>query len=448
MGSPKAKNSEGSSCDYCNEETAVLYCRADSAKLCLLCDHHVHSANSLSKKHLRSQICDRCASQPASVRSRHDALLLCDDCAGDCDRSALDGFSGCPSAAELASLWGLDLHNGKPFHLPTIDLIDAHDSFDWSDLLVPSHSHNGVGVDPMAFNNNNNNNCGKKHHLIIKQLSRLQNSIPDGGGDLRDIDYSVVPAAIDDGLLDIDNQTQSILLQCQPPQPQLQHQQQQQQQQQQQLDVSSLISFPTNVDSMGAHRMANCSAGNVMWPAHSTNPTMQIWDFNSGQMRGHEESKRLDIGYRGIDGGFMINSYGGLLQEADLAASKVLGNLFEMTCTNTPDDIRLFNSNLHNPTASQGSATSEGNNLPGSSDIHFMEQSAFLGVDSAGSTIRAKADIELLAQNRGNAMQRYKEKKKTRRYEKQIRYESRKARADTRKRVRGRFVKANEATLG
>lgn len=31
------------------------------------------------------------------------------------------------------------------------------------------------------------------------------------------------------------------------------------------------------------------------------------------------------------------------------------------------------------------------------------------------------------------------------RYEKHIRYESRKARADTRKRVKGRFVKAGEA---
>lgn len=32
------------------------------------------------------------------------------------------------------------------------------------------------------------------------------------------------------------------------------------------------------------------------------------------------------------------------------------------------------------------------------------------------------------------------------RYDKQIRYEARKARADTRKRFKGRFVKASEAT--
>ncbi|GAB2275016.1 Zinc finger protein CONSTANS-LIKE 9 [Dionaea muscipula] len=40
---------------------------------------------------------------------------------------------------------------------------------------------------------------------------------------------------------------------------------------------------------------------------------------------------------------------------------------------------------------------------------------------------------------------RYKEKKKTRKFEKRVRYASRKARADVRKRVKGRFVKAGDA---
>lgn len=47
--------------------------------------------------------------------------------------------------------------------------------------------------------------------------------------------------------------------------------------------------------------------------------------------------------------------------------------------------------------------------------------------------------------NRDKAKMRYNEKKKTRTFGKQIRYASRKARADTRKRVKGRFVKAGEA---
>ncbi|KAL7102392.1 hypothetical protein ACP275_08G117600 [Erythranthe tilingii] len=46
---------------------------------------------------------------------------------------------------------------------------------------------------------------------------------------------------------------------------------------------------------------------------------------------------------------------------------------------------------------------------------------------------------------RDKAKMRYNEKKKTRTFGKQIRYASRKARADIRKRVKGRFVKAGEA---
>lgn len=143
----------------------------------------------------------------------------------------------------------------------------------------------------------------------------------------------------------------------------------------------------------------------------------------------------------------------------------------------------------NNSTASQGPATSESNNLPirkqscgsvlgkhegsGSAkvkDIQFGERPLLLTGDNIAKAARTKADIDLLAQNRDNAMLRYKEKKKTRRfvqsltievptvntapsksanlfcrYEKHIRYESRKARADTRKRVKGRFVKATEA---
>lgn len=79
-------------------------------------------------------------------------------------------------------------------------------------------------------------------------------------------------------------------------------------------------------------------------------------------------------------------------------------------------------------TTSQGPATSESNNLPVangsaigknktpscSKEIHFAEGSSF--VKGNGTRVSATmADLELLAQNRGNAMQRYKEKKKTRR---------------------------------
>ncbi|XP_039018068.1 zinc finger protein CONSTANS-LIKE 9-like [Hibiscus syriacus] len=50
-----------------------------------------------------------------------------------------------------------------------------------------------------------------------------------------------------------------------------------------------------------------------------------------------------------------------------------------------------------------------------------------------------------LSSTRSNTVMRCKEKKKTRKFEKQVRYASRKARADVRKRVKGRFIKAGDA---
>ncbi|CAA7044199.1 unnamed protein product [Microthlaspi erraticum] len=50
---------------------------------------------------------------------------------------------------------------------------------------------------------------------------------------------------------------------------------------------------------------------------------------------------------------------------------------------------------------------------------------------------------EMSTLDRNSALSRYKEKKKSRRYEKHIRYESRKVRAETRTRIRGRFAKSD-----
>jgi hypothetical protein len=102
-------------CDYCGEAAAALYCRADAARLCVACDRHVHAANALSRKHVRAPLCAGCAARPAAARvaGAGEPALLCADCAGDGGGGApVEGFSGCPSAAELAASWGLDLRLG------------------------------------------------------------------------------------------------------------------------------------------------------------------------------------------------------------------------------------------------------------------------------------------------------------------------------------------------
>ncbi|KAL2903767.1 Zinc finger protein CONSTANS-LIKE 14 [Bienertia sinuspersici] len=488
-------------CDFCNQETAVLYCRADTAKLCLSCDQHVHSANTLSKKHVRFSLCDTCGSQPSSVKCFTHNLLLCQDCDFDLhqnsnvfvsphDRTSVDGFSGCPTPLQISSFLGVDFATKKPLHpLPSQMLmwatLDGPDDDTCPDLTVPAH-HNVGPTFPWGFDDHDHdhgvvsglvekscNNGSKKQQSVIKQLLQLQRKHADSHGDQdQDTGHLIVPP--NDFLLELQNNTnistntsyinnlpqnQSILFQCQP----------QQQQQEDEANFSSFMGLTTISDDAQNNKISNVKGSstgdnNVMWDSNPTNPNMQIWDFNSGRTRECEEAARLDMDYRQNDVGFMINRYSALLPEAGLAGSKVLGDMYDMNCSNTLEDIQFLNSSMQNPSSSQGPATSESNNLPiirpssssvfgnpksgGSTDIHFMEQPMFHGGENALNSVRTQADMEMLAQNRGNAMQRYKEKKKTRRYEKHVRYESRKARADTRKRVKGRFVKINGAPSG
>lgn len=103
-------------CDFCNESKALLYCRADSAKLCLNCDREVHSTNPLFQKHNRSLLCDSCDSSPSSIFCSTESAVLCQNCDWETHNSCraihgrrpIEGFSGCPSLSELLGFLGLE----------------------------------------------------------------------------------------------------------------------------------------------------------------------------------------------------------------------------------------------------------------------------------------------------------------------------------------------------
>jgi len=81
-----------------------------------------------------------------------------------------------------------------------------------------------------------------------------------------------------------------------------------------------------------------------------------------------------------------------------------------------------------------------------SSDYHECTAASSMLINTDSSWVPTSPDrVALTHQARDLAMLRYKEKKKIRKFDKKIRYESRKARADIRKRVKGRFVKAGQA---
>uniref|UniRef100_A0A804JGF5 B box-type domain-containing protein n=1 Tax=Musa acuminata subsp. malaccensis TaxID=214687 RepID=A0A804JGF5_MUSAM len=67
-------------CELCGAQRGLVYCKSDAARLCLPCDAFIHSANALSRRHLRALICDHCLTQHAAVGCLDDRHSLCQSC--------------------------------------------------------------------------------------------------------------------------------------------------------------------------------------------------------------------------------------------------------------------------------------------------------------------------------------------------------------------------------
>ncbi|CAI7788818.1 unnamed protein product [Closterium sp. NIES-54] len=70
-------------CEACQSSAALIFCRADSAYLCLACDGKVHGANKLASRHERVWVCEVCEMSPAAVTCKADAAALCATCDAD-----------------------------------------------------------------------------------------------------------------------------------------------------------------------------------------------------------------------------------------------------------------------------------------------------------------------------------------------------------------------------
>ncbi|XP_057964849.1 zinc finger protein CONSTANS-LIKE 9-like [Malania oleifera] len=111
----------GYMCDFCGSQRSMVYCQSDAASLCLSCDRQVHSANALSRRHPRTLLCERCKAQPAFVKCVEERTSLCQNCdwmghgvstASACQahkRQTIVSYSGCPSAAEFSTIWSFVL---------------------------------------------------------------------------------------------------------------------------------------------------------------------------------------------------------------------------------------------------------------------------------------------------------------------------------------------------
>ncbi|XP_073014789.1 zinc finger protein CONSTANS-LIKE 3-like [Primulina eburnea] len=77
-----AFHSAAKPCDYCKSTAALLFCRAESAFICMPCDSKVHN-NISTLKHERVWMCEVCEQAPAAVTCKADAASLCVSCDND-----------------------------------------------------------------------------------------------------------------------------------------------------------------------------------------------------------------------------------------------------------------------------------------------------------------------------------------------------------------------------
>lgn len=359
-------------CDYCSEATALLYCRADSAKLCLLCDREIHSANQLFSKHTRLPLCDACDASPASVFCSTESSVLCQNCDWERhrlslppvhERRPLEGFTGSPSVSELQAIVGLEEVDQKVLFLNEDSGGGGDGSDGYSDLLVwdapcvgslddligstnLAHDFHAMGVPPLP--KNRNAACGRYKEEILGQLRHLMKFEPS---------------------LNSEN-----------------------------VDVEPLSSF----QSLG--------------PQQSVHP------------------EHMSTGFR---------------NDADQFAFPASGRN-EIECCN---DLDKATNQLCLPISLKRRYLEENPVVPDKkSDIcanvshanDSIEAFSYPTTYVALSSLPRAATHELNSQERDSAISRYKEKKKTRRYDKHIRYESRKARAESRIRIKGRFAKMHQ----
>ncbi|KAL3615333.1 Zinc finger protein [Castilleja foliolosa] len=374
-------------CDFCREQRSKVYCHSDEASLCMSCDQKVHSANALSRRHSRTLVCDRCNSQPAFVRCMEKRKLLCQSC--DWTENA--------ASPNMRKRQPVNYYSG----CPSYDEISEIWSFpsDSPPVRDPS-SEQGMG------------------------LMNIADDVTRDWQDMTNIEDSPILVEVSDV-----------------------------------RDVG-LLNELQNVDLPGPASSAMCN--NVFVPAEK--------DLSKPEDTGLcENMDEVDLSIEDYDELFSValNNPGqlfdndgieGLFGSTDMSGSGCQGAY-------PAEGSSVGRLKMQQPACSNASSADSVINCKTDPNVCFMKQaqlSNLTGERSAGDYQDCGVSSSMIItgepawglpgpessmphSSRSDAVMRYKEKKKARKFEKKVRYESRKTRADVRKRVKGRFIKAGDA---
>uniref|UniRef100_A0A0D9X2N8 CCT domain-containing protein n=1 Tax=Leersia perrieri TaxID=77586 RepID=A0A0D9X2N8_9ORYZ len=349
-------------CDFCGGLPAVVYCRADSARLCLPCDRHVHAANTVSTRHSRSPLCSGCRSAPAAAVAGGGGGFLCSSCceldgvAGDGGMvTVVEGYSGCPSIGELAAILGVAVAGDKAAAAGGGDgwWVEEHSwvGVSLDDVIVPiTTCHRGLAL---SSPENGSSTDGE----VLRQLGELAKSEAAATA------FVGIEMAGDDQLLS--------------------------------------WASPEFTSGHGGDFVTEATSTTVPSCQHETWVTTDSTDPTDASKRKITPEE---------------------IQPSSSSAEPCLSSFVEISeiCPSMSYSSSEINNGIH-------------------------------GHDPATPSLPTQADLpkkgvyDIAYPDRGTVISRYKEKRKNRRFDKQIRYESRKARADGRLRVKGRFAKSNQA---
>lgn len=411
-------------CDFCGEQRAMVHCRSDAANLCLSCDRNVHSANALSRRHSRTLLCERCNTQPASVRCVDENVSLCQNCDWNGhstssamtthDRQTINCYSGCPSAEELSRIWSCVMDSSQDnTNSATAGEEDYGCEQKMGLMRIEENSVSDYSMRP--DNNNNNHNHSSNNNSTIEPTATTGRSDEDnvhqyglwrGSSSMRCSDNQFGDS-LDSGR----------------PKP----------------SSNGFKSLVHGEDDF--YNEFNATDGGDINFENYEELFSTDQDFENGGMDSLFAGKDFSAQDSGDHGGFFAEgSSTGKLKMVQSTCSDAASADSGMSAKTEPNfcySSKPAHSNLSFSFSGLNGDCNVGDYQDsGVSPMLLMDEPPWFPPGAENAYPSASRDSAVL---------RYREKKKARKFEKKIRYESRKARADVRKRVKGRFVKAGEA---
>ncbi|OVA19738.1 zinc finger protein [Macleaya cordata] len=398
----------GHLCDFCGEQRSIVYCRSDAACLCLSCDRNVHSANALSRRHSRTLLCERCNSQPASVRCAEENMSLCQNCdwnghGGSTSSSAhkrqsINCYSGCPSASELSRIWSFVL--------------------DFTSMDDPN-CERGMGL--MSIDENSVSNCWGPSEMNNK----VDVAVSSGNNDMENMEKF-------DMWMESSSMPTLNAMQCGVDQP-----------------AGSLDSTAPKLSSPGTKGLELCEDDLYEdFSVADVDLNFENYDELFGVSQSHSEHLFENGGIdslfgmkdiTGADSNCQGSSGGKVTAKQPACSSAVSG---DSTMSTKTEPIISYAARQANSSRSLSFSGFTGESSAG--DYQDCGVSSMLGMGEP-PWYPPGTEGSFTSAGRDSAVLRYREKKKARKFDKKIRYASRKARADVRRRVKGRFVKAGDA---